>query len=211
LNTLAHLYLSGSDPDLILGNFIGDSIRGAQFEELNPQVQQGVLLHRQIDRYTDAHPVFRRLSSLMREDFGRYCSVVADVFMDHFLAKDWHRYHRQPLVDYTNWVKCVLTPRISAYPARSQRFFDYLSRTDTLLHYRSTSGINQTLSQMAQRTRFDSGMEKSGEVLSRLYPQLQNGFDDFFPQLVAYAERQRQPPTRETKPVNSQAEPALAS
>jgi acyl carrier protein phosphodiesterase len=79
------------------------------------------------------------------------------------------------------------------------------------LHYRSTSGINQTLSQMAQRTRFDSGMEKSGEVLSRLYPQLQNGFDDFFPQLVAYAERQRQPPTRETKPVNSQAEPALAS
>jgi acyl carrier protein phosphodiesterase len=64
---------------------------------------------------------------------------------------------------------------------------------------------------MAQRTRFDSGMEKSGEVLSRLYPQLQNGFDDFFPQLVAYAERQRHSPTSQEKQVSSQAEPALAS
>ena len=190
MNTLAHLYLSGSDPDLVLGNFIGDSIRGEQFNRLDPQVQQGVLLHRQIDRYTDTHPVFRELSSFMRKDFGRYCSVVTDVFMDHFLAKDWQRYHRQPLVNYTDWVKRILAPRISACPVRSQRFFDYLNRTDTLLQYRTASGINQTLSQMAQRTRFNSGMEKSAEVLSRLYPQLQNGFDDFFPQLAAYGERQ---------------------
>ena len=195
MNTLAHLYLSGGDPELVLGNFIGDSIRGDDFNRLSQRVQQGVLLHRKIDRFTDAHPSFRQLSSLMRQDFGRYCPVVTDVFLDHFLARDWDRFHPQPLADYTRWVTRVLTPRIGACPARSQRYFHYLSTTDTLLHYRSTRGIGRTLSQMAKRARFDSGMEKAGEVLSRLYPQLQQGFEDFFPDLAAFADHQRQLPS----------------
>jgi len=191
MNTLAHLYLSGDDPELILGNFIGDSVRGNEFSQLDERVQQGVILHRKIDRFTDKHPVFRQICTLMREDFGRYCSVVADVFLDHFLAREWERFDARPLEDYIRWIHQILARRIDTCPERSRRYFRYLNTTDTLLHYRSTEGISQTLSQMAKRTRYDSGMENAGAVLLRRYPRLEEGFELFFPELVRFASGER--------------------
>ena len=186
MNTLAHLYLSGNDPDLILGNFIGDSVRGGEFSQLDERLQEGVRLHRKIDRFTDQHPIFRQICSLMRGAFGRYCTVVADVFLDHFLARDWERFDARSLEDYTRWIHQILAERIDTCPERSRRYFEYLSTTDTLLHYRSTEGISRTLLQMAKRARFNSGMENAGAVLRRQYPQLKEGFESFFPELVRY-------------------------
>ena len=186
MNTLAHLYLSGNDPDLILGNFIGDSVRGGEFSQLDERVQEGVRLHRKIDRFTDQHPIFRQICSLMRGDFGHSCTVVADVFLDHFLARDWERFDARSLEDYTRWIHQILAERIDTCPERSRRYFKYLSTTDTLLHYRSTEGISRTLLQMAKRARFNSGMENAGAVLRRQYPQLKEGFESFFPELVRY-------------------------
>jgi len=191
MNTLAHLYLSGDDPELILGNFIGDSVRGDEFSQLDERVQEGVRLHRKIDSFTDKHPAFRQICALMREDFGRYCSVVADVFLDHFLAREWERFDTRLLEDYIRWIHQVLAQRIDACPERSRRYFRYLSTTDALLHYRSTEGVSQTLAQMAKRARFNSGMEHAGAVLLRCYPKLEEGFELFFPELARYALRER--------------------
>ena len=191
MNTLAHLHLSGDDPELILGNFIGDSVRGDEFSQLHERVQEGVLLHRKIDRFTDKHPVFRQICALMREDFGPYCSVVADVFLDHFLAREWERFDARPLEDYLRWVHQILAGRIDTCPERSRRYFEYLSATDTLLHYRSTEGISQTLSQMAKRARFDSGMEKAGAVLLQQYVKLEESFELFFPDVANFAAGER--------------------
>ncbi|GIS88192.1 MAG: hypothetical protein CM1200mP18_09020 [Gammaproteobacteria bacterium] len=51
MNYLAHLYLSGDIEDLVIGNFIGDAVRGDQYKRLKPAVQAGVRLHREIDRF----------------------------------------------------------------------------------------------------------------------------------------------------------------
>ena len=191
MNTLAHLHLSGDDPELILGNFIGDSVRGDEFSQLHERVQEGVLLHRKIDRFTDKHPVFRQICVLMWEDFGRYSSVLADVFLDLFLAREWERFDARPLEDYLRWVQQILAGRIDTCPERSRRYFEYLSATDTLLHYRSTEGISQTLSQMAKRARFDSGMEKAGAVLLQRYVKLEESFELFFPDVANFAAGER--------------------
>ena len=191
MNTLAHLYLSGDDPDLLLGNFIGDSVRGDDFLQLEYRVQQGVLLHRKIDRFTDQHVIFKHICSIMRDGFGRYAPVVADVFLDHFLAREWERFDARPLEDYLRWVHQILAGRIDTCPERSRRYFKYLSATDTLLHYRSTEGISQTLSQMAKRARFDSGMEKAGAVLLQQYVKLEESFELFFPDVANFAAGER--------------------
>ena len=149
------------------------------------------MLHRKIDRFTDKHPVFRQICALMRKDFGRYCSVVADVFLDHFLAREWERFDAPPLEDYIRWIHQILAGRIDTCPERSRRYFRYLNTTNTLLHYRSTEGISETLSQMAKRARYDSGMENAGAVLLRRYPRLEEGFELFFPELVRFASGER--------------------
>jgi acyl carrier protein phosphodiesterase len=60
MNFLAHIYLSGNNELLKIGNFMADGIRGKQFETYPKAIQNGILLHRAIDSFTDAHPVFRQ-------------------------------------------------------------------------------------------------------------------------------------------------------
>ena len=58
MNYLAHLLLSGNDEDVIFGNFIGDAIKGKQYQDYSGSIQKGILLHRQIDTFTDSHPIY---------------------------------------------------------------------------------------------------------------------------------------------------------
>ena len=187
MNTLAHLYLSGDDPDLLLGNFIGDSVRGDDFLQLEYRVQQGVLLHRKIDRFTDQHVIFKHICSIMRDGFGRYAPVVADVFLYHFLARDLERFNTYSLKEYVQWAQGLLAPRIEGCPERSRRYFHYLSTTNTLVNYQSIEGICSTLLQMSKRTRFKSGMENAKSVLTSCYEELEENFEIFFPEVVEFA------------------------
>ena len=96
MNYLAHLFLSGESTSILVGNFIGDAVRGNQFSTLDPNAQRGNSWHRVIDRFTDAHPVVRRSKQRAQAVTGRYASVVIDVFYDHFLARDWACHHAMP-------------------------------------------------------------------------------------------------------------------
>ncbi len=48
MNYLAHLYLSGENPEIRFGNFIGDAIKRNQFLQLPENISAGVLLHRKM-------------------------------------------------------------------------------------------------------------------------------------------------------------------
>ena len=60
MNFLAHLYLSGSDPMVKVGNFIGDHVKGNAYQNYEIGIQQGILLHRKIDFFTDTHPLVKQ-------------------------------------------------------------------------------------------------------------------------------------------------------
>ena len=92
MNYLAHIYLSGESDDIILGNFIGDYVKGNKHQNFPEQVAYGILLHRAIDSSTDRHPLVRECIELIRPGYGRYSGIVADVFFDHFLAANWNDY-----------------------------------------------------------------------------------------------------------------------
>ena len=57
MNFLAHLFLSGENEKVKIGNFIGDFVKGNKLEEYDQEIQFGIRLHREIDSYTDSHPV----------------------------------------------------------------------------------------------------------------------------------------------------------
>ena len=60
MNFLAHIYLSGENEGIIIGNFIADGIKGKKYEIYPHAIQKGILLHRAIDSYTDGHPTVRQ-------------------------------------------------------------------------------------------------------------------------------------------------------
>ena len=92
MNYLAHIFLSGKDKGVQLGNFVADAVKGNAYQNYPLGMQKGILLHRQIDAFSDAHPVVREMVAEGRSCFGRYSPVVTDVLLDYFLASDFKRY-----------------------------------------------------------------------------------------------------------------------
>ena len=64
MNFLAHIYLSGEGDELLsIGNFIADTVRGKEYLQYPEAMPRGILLHRRIDTFTDAHAIFRKVNT----------------------------------------------------------------------------------------------------------------------------------------------------
>ena len=87
MNYLAHLVLGGCDPDLMLGNFIGDAVKGSPHRTLPKGVADGVMLHRWIDTTADEHELSRISRAELRPVLGRLSGVGLDLLHDYFLAR----------------------------------------------------------------------------------------------------------------------------
>src|SRR5690606_12351008 len=98
MNFLAHLYLSGNDESIMVGNFIADVVKGKKalglFEE---PVKRGIELHRVIDFFTDNHPVVTQSKDRLRLKYRHYAGVIVDMVYDHCLARNWNSYTTEPL------------------------------------------------------------------------------------------------------------------
>ncbi|RZK97569.1 MAG: DUF479 domain-containing protein, partial [Hymenobacter sp.] len=114
MNFLAHLFLAGplAAPAYVgqlTGQFIADSVPGRRLEAYPAAVQAGIRVHRAIDAFTDQHPVVRRSTARLRTaGTGKYAGVVADVFMDHFLARNFREFSPESLPDFTRRVYALL-------------------------------------------------------------------------------------------------------
>jgi len=101
MNFLAHQYLSGNNNQLKIGNFIADAVKGKQYLNYSKDIQNGILLHREIDTFTDNHTLVKKSKQHLNARYGHYKGVIIDIFYDHFLAKNWSNYHLMPLEKYT--------------------------------------------------------------------------------------------------------------
>ena len=194
MNFLAHLLLAGPDAtaptyaDRLLGQFIADSVPGRQLENYPAEVQQGIRAHRAIDAFTDQHPVVRRTTARLRAaGYGKYAGVVADVFFDHFLARNFPEFSAEPLVDFTQRVYGLLAGREAEFPAPVRRFFPYLVQQNWLLHYAAIEGIERALQGLSRRASPGSGMETAGAELRRNHAAYEADFRAFYPQLRAFS------------------------
>ncbi|MDG2235273.1 MAG: ACP phosphodiesterase, partial [Flavobacteriaceae bacterium] len=102
MNFLAHVYLSGSNMQLAIGNLIADRIKGKKINLLTPEIRAGVILHRDIDHFTDHHHIFRECVTKLFPKYRHYSRVIVDMYFDHFLALNWAYFHTIPLNDYSN-------------------------------------------------------------------------------------------------------------
>lgn len=100
MNFLAHAVLAERTPALLVGGVVGDWIKGILPGGLPMDLAQGVVLHRAIDGFVEIHPAFRHSCSRISPARRRYAGVLVDIFYDHILARDWGRFHRDPLPSY---------------------------------------------------------------------------------------------------------------
>ena len=188
MNFLAHAHLSGDSDKILFGNFIADSVKGKQWEKFEREIQAGIRLHREIDTYTDKHPIVKRSVNRIRDDYGRYSRVVMDIYYDHFLAKEWGFYHSGGLNAFSKHVYAVLTKRFFILPERVKMMLPFLIAQNWLTSYAEFSGLERVFQGMDRRTGLLSGMSNAVEGLEKNYDELKEDFKAFYPELQSFSE-----------------------
>jgi acyl carrier protein phosphodiesterase len=191
MNFLAHIYLSGEDEGVILGNFIADGIKGKRYLKYPPQIAKGILLHRAIDSFTDAHPTVHQSTARLHKNYGHYSGVIVDILYDHFLAKNWSQYSNKPLEEYVQDFYGLLRKNFTILPARIQRMMPYMIADNWLLSYATVEGISKILEQMNVRTKGVSKMNLAVTELREFYPEFEQEFTSFFEELILFSKQKR--------------------
>jgi len=184
MNFLAHLYLSGDNPDVMVGNFIGDFVKGRHLHEhFGPGVVLGIQLHRAIDAFTDSHPVVAQSKARLRSKYRHYAPVIVDVFYDYYLAKNWPTYSTTALPDFAAHCYATLELHHAVLPPDVQQMLPYMTRGNWLVGYGQQEGIHRALTGMSRRTKFESKMDEAIHELRQWHDEFGREFAAFFPEL----------------------------
>ena len=187
VNFLFHLYLSGTDPDIITGNLMGDFVKGRIGEEYPARLRAGIMLHRHIDSFAQNHELFRRSRLRIDRKYGLWRGVLVDLYYDHFLAGEWERYSEVPLPVYLLEVRRVVEARYQFLPERMQGVLPMLFE-EWLPSYCEVNGIGRLLERMARRVRRANPLSGAECELVRNYAELREDFREFLPLVREFAE-----------------------
>jgi acyl carrier protein phosphodiesterase len=186
MNILFHLYLSGDDPELLIGNFMGDFVKGPLDDTYPPRIRQGLLLHRKIDAFAQRDASFQRSRLRLPQHYGLYRGVLVDLFYDHFLAKEWSSWSGVALTDYLAWAQKTVEKQRAILPPRLQELAPIIF-SELLPSYQKISGTELALRRMSRRVRRDNPLAEGGGELTRHYAELQSDFVGFTPAVRKFA------------------------
>ncbi|PIA81966.1 ACP phosphodiesterase [Gaetbulibacter sp. 4G1] len=187
MNFLAHIYLSGENDLVTIGNFIADGIKGKDYKKFSKDAQIGILLHRHIDTFTDAHKTVRLSTKRLHKKYGHYSGVIVDILYDHFLAKNWSDYSKTPLDVYVEAFYDSLEKHYNILPIRIQKMMPFMIADNWLLSYASIDGISRVLEGMNRRTKNRSGMDEAVNELETFYTDFEKEFTSFFEELIEFS------------------------
>lgn len=183
MNFLAHIYLSGDDDLIRIGNFMADGIRGKSYEDYPEKLKIGILLHRFIDSFTDAHPIVRESTKRLHSKYHHYSGVAVDMFYDHFLAKNWSKYSDEPLEEFVQKFYTSLQDNYDLLSDKTKHLLPYMIEYNWLWNYQFLDGLEDILKQMDHRTLYKSKLSYSIQDLKQNYDAFEAEFFPFFEEL----------------------------
>lgn len=186
MNYLAHFFLAENTPESLLGNLLGDFVKGSAVNLYPQEIIKGIYLHRKVDSYTDSHAIVRSSKSLVCSQRRRFAGVLIDVFYDHFLAKNWREYSEVPLSDFACGVYKILQDSRDILPESLKQVVPTIIARDLLCSYREIDGIDTALNRMSLRIKRTNNLAGGVEDLTANYQQLESDFLAFFPDLISY-------------------------
>lgn len=187
MNHLAHLFLSQSDINLFVGNYIADHVKGKKINDFSEEIQRGIMMHRGIDEFTDGHAIVIKSKERLYPKYHKYAAVLVDMFYDHILAKNWHKYSPIKLESFTNTAYQILGTKEELFPHSAQLMYAHMSKHDWLTNYANLEGMQKALSGLSRRATFVSKMEEAVADLERDFKLYEEEFEGFFPEIIEYS------------------------
>ncbi len=185
MNYLAHSFLSFSIEPVLYGQFIADDVKGSQWKAFPYDVQQGILLHRFIDDFTDNHPLIAGVRKCLHPKLGKFSGVVLDVLLDHVLSMRWESYHSESRETWIQSTYNLLAARSEQMSDRRKFILGNMMRHDWMEMYASSEGLDAILTQMSIRIPLENPLKQGLEVFEDHRTAIVSTFDEFFPEIIS--------------------------
>jgi acyl carrier protein phosphodiesterase len=189
LNYLAHIYLSGANDEILVGNFIGDYVKGFELGRYTELVRKGIMLHRHIDSFTDTNIIVKRSKSRIMEKYHKYSGIIIDIFYDHFLVSNWLAYSAVPIHEFVLNAHGILSRYEEMLPEGVRLFLPSFIKNNWIQKYSTIEGIEDVLHRMSARTTLPEETDYAIRILREEYDKLDSEFSAFFPALINYVSR----------------------
>jgi acyl carrier protein phosphodiesterase len=184
---LAHAYLSFDDPQILVGNLISDFVKGKKKFDYPDGIQKGIILHRQIDGFTDEHSATRIAKGVFRKDYRLYSGAFVDVVYDHFLANDENEFSENSLLAFSENVYETIDHYAEQFPVRFSRMFPYMKMQNWLFHYRAKWGTERSFGGLVRRAAYLEESDTAVSLFHQNYFQLRECYQNFFPEVKIFA------------------------
>lgn len=166
---------------------MADGIHGKRFDIFPTNIQKGIILHRAIDTFTDAHPIFRQSTKRLHANYHHYSGIIVDIFYDHFLAKNWSTYSDEKLAVFTERFYQSLKDNYDSLTAKTQMMMPYMIDHNWLVSYQTIEGIEIILGKMDTRMKRNSNMRLAVAELRTHYSEFEQEFSCFFEELIIHS------------------------
>ena len=183
MNYLAHLHIADHAESSLLGNLLGDFVKGSPPEHLGMSINKGIYLHRRVDLFTDTHAISKESKRYFEPNFRRFVPIALDMFWDHCLAKHWADYHDSSLNQFvvTCQNKIEFEAKSIELPLSYVNFSDKLWSQEWLLSYQSFDNICYAIERISQRRPRLEGLTRCISGLAQNYDELSQQFSLFYP------------------------------
>lgn len=186
MNYLMHLYLSGDSQESLVGNMMGDFVKGRLDDQYPAAIRRGIELHRRIDSFAAGNSLFIRSKRRIDASFGHFRGVLVDIFYDHFLARFWDRHHETPYRLYIRNCYAILAEYEAILPERLKTLLPRIFSDDWLLSYHLVGGIEVVLQRMSGRISRPNPLSYGITELVGNYDGLLEDFRLFLPEISHY-------------------------
>jgi len=190
MNCLAHLQLSSVQNHALAGALLGDFVKGNLADHSHEQGGNysalwinSIRFHRQIDTFTDTHPLVIQAKQRFEPPFRRYAGIIIDLMFDHFLVHDWHSYMTQPLAEFERHCYQQFARDASGFPSRAAALSRHLHQHQLLSGYGDLTTINRALGGVGRRLSRDNPLHSCLPAIRQQLSGLKQDFDEFYPQL----------------------------
>ncbi|MGF1688119.1 ACP phosphodiesterase [Photobacterium japonica] len=189
MNFLAHLHLAYHCNSHLMGNILGDFVRGDPFRQYSQPVAQGIALHRFVDSYIDALPAVLACRQRFTPDTRRVSGIALDLAWDHFLAKHWNLYDPHPLSTFVSDAQRAFEQFEENPPPPFTAMMQRMWQQQWLVQYQHIGTIELALERMAIRRPRLHQLAECPAVIHQHYDALEQQFHTIYPQ-VQHAAKQ---------------------
>jgi len=176
MNFLAHSLISleideKENKKTLYANFAGDFYKGlVETIELPDELKEGIVLHRIIDKISDRNENF--LNELLTEKFGIFKGIVSDMYIDHFLSKNFDSLLNDNLNNIENKILYNIKISEKFFPDNFKRTFQWLKSEKVMSSYQNINFLERAFYGISQRVR-------KGEILKSAIIELQKNYNLF--------------------------------